>query len=490
MQLRGRLLSAAAVGHSSPQPTMQVLQDSSLRQNRALFATLVASFLMLLISAGLTFHISRQSVAADELVVHTLEVQQALGRTLLILGGAESGLRGFLLTGNEAFLRPHREAGDTLPGQLALVKNLVSNDPEQRANVAALAPLIQERLASIDAAVKAQREGRREDAIATLERSGLPVLNEIRSRIETMSRIEGEGLNTRHHTVVALRERFIHAVVVLLVACGVLAVFALISVRRYLAAVHESRSRLASHNAELEERVRNRTEELARAADEAHRERTRAEALLTDVNHRVGNNLALVSSFLTMQQRAVKNPDAARALTAARARVQAIASAHRKLRLGADFATVKVNEVLGAVLDDIGAGLPPGDLIRIHTRFEPLEINARDAVSLGVLTSELVMNAIKHAFSHGNGGEVSVTLERGADSVPVLEVADDGVGWHETHTPESGGLGAKIIDMVARQFGGRPERSARLQPGVAAQGRGPGTRIRVSLSKLQVMHDA
>jgi two-component sensor histidine kinase len=143
--------------------------------------------------------------------------------------------------------------------------------------------------------------------------------------------------------------------------------------------------------------------------------------------------------------------------------------------------------VLGAVLDDISAGLPPGDLIRIQCQVEPLEINARDAVSLGVLTSELVMNAIKHAFAPGETGEVSVLLGHGTDSVAVLEVSDDGVGWHDNkHSQETGGLGAKIIDMVARQFGGRPERSARFHEGAPAQGR-PGTRIRVNLAKLQVM---
>ena len=86
----------------------------------------------------------------------------------------------------------------------------------------------------------------------------------------------------------------------------------------------------------------------------------------------------------------------------------------------------------------------------------------------GVLTSELVMNAVKHAFAPGETGEVSVVLGRGADWVPVLEVADDGVGWHDKHSQETGGLGAKIIDMVARQFGGRPERSARFHEGAGA----------------------
>jgi two-component sensor histidine kinase/CHASE3 domain sensor protein len=466
---------------------MQVLQQPPLRRNRALVATIALSFLLLLCSAGLTFHVSRQGVEADELVVHTMEVQRALNKTLLTLGGAESGLRGFLLTGDEAFLKPHQEAGELLPEQLAALRRLVADNPAQLAHVEAFGPLIEQRLAGIDMALAADRDGRRADAIASLQRSGLPTLNEIRARIEVATEFEQRLLNERQQAAADLRGRFTSAVVVMLLACATLALFALVSVRRYVAAVHESRLRLASHNVELEERVKARTEELAKAAEDANRERARAESLLTNVNHRVGNNLALVSSFLTMQQRAVKNPDAARALSAARMRVQAIASAHRKLRLGADFATVKVNEVLGAVLEDISAGLPPGDLIRIQCQVEPLEINARDAVSLGVLTSELVMNAVKHAFAPGETGEVSVVLEHGADRIAVLEVSDDGVGWHDKHSQESGGLGAKIIDMVARQFGGRPERSVRFHEGLAAQGRRPGTRIRVNLTKLQVM---
>jgi len=465
---------------------MQDLQAPSLRRNHALVATIALSFLLLLGSTGLTFHVSRQGVAADAAVAHTLEVQSELTATLLTLSGAESGLRGYLLTDDEAFLEPHREARALLPEHLATLRRLVADNPAQLDSVETFAPLIEQRMTAIDEALSAQTAGRRAEAIAGLRRAGVPTLSDISARIEAAVDLERRLLAERQREAAALRDRFTSAVLLMLLACGVLALFALVSVRRYVAAVHRSRLQLAIHNAELEVRVRARTEELAKAAEQANRERARAESLLTDVNHRVGNNLALVSSFLTMQQRAVKNPDAARALDAARMRVQAVASAHRKLRLGADFATVKANEVLGAVLEDISAGLPPGDLIRLQCQVEPMEINARDAVSLGVLTSELVMNAVKHAFAPGESGEVSVVLAQGTNAVPVLEVSDDGVGWHDENSKETGGLGAKIIDMVARQFGGRPQRSARFHE-AAAQGRRPGTRVRVNLTKLQVM---
>jgi two-component sensor histidine kinase len=102
-------------------------------------------------------------------------------------------------------------------------------------------------------------------------------------------------------------------------------------------------------------------------------------------------------------------------------------------------------------------------------------------VTLGVLSSELVMNAVKHAFPAGEGGEVNVVFRCDSGAAPFLEVSDNGVGWHEKHTGEAQGLGARIIDMVARQFGSAPERSLCRNDGVR-----PGTRIKVRLEKLQV----
>jgi len=284
-----------------------------------------------------------------------------------------------------------------------------------------------------------------------------------------------------------LRSQFVASVASLVIAGGLLAVFALFSMRRYSESLALSREQLATYNRELEARVAERTAELVATTEIATRERNRAESLLTDVNHRVGNHLALVSAFLAMQQRAAGHPDAVKALAAARSRVQAIASAHRKLRLGADFASVRASEVLGAVIDDIAAGLPPGERIRIEHQVDAIEINARDAVSLGVLTSELVMNAARHAFPAGAAGEVRVIFSLDAARSPFLEVIDNGVGWHGKIAPESGaqnsgGLGGKIIEMVARQFRGQLARTV-----VHADADRPGTRVRIELSGLQVV---
>jgi two-component sensor histidine kinase/CHASE3 domain sensor protein len=445
--------------------------------------TVALSFLLLLAAALLVFQISREAAGAEAAVVHTLSVKQASSDLLNMLSTAESGQRGFLITRDERLLAPLHALRRDLDEKLRELQGLVSDNPAQGARLEELTPMIIERLGAIQQTLSLTEAGRQSEAARVVVERGAPLMEQVRRRFAQFQAAEDQLLLARQQHAAAISQQFLRAVTAMLVACGILAVFALISVRRYLHAIQHSRARLAAYNQELEVRVRERTEELARTAEVAERERMRAETLLTDVNHRVGNNLALVSSFLTMQQRVVKNPEAARALGAARARVQAIASAHRKLRLGADFASVKASDVLGAVLDDISAGLPPGDLIKVEYSVEPVEISARDAVTLGVLTSELVINAVKHAFVPGTGGLIKVVLSIGTGAVPLLEVSDNGVGWHEKNTRETGGLGARIVEMVAKQYGSSPERFP-VDPGAAR----PGTCVRIRLERLQVLH--
>jgi two-component sensor histidine kinase/CHASE3 domain sensor protein len=416
-------------------------------------------------------------------VVHTLEIKQAIARLQVALSAAESGLRGYMITHTQSFADECAAARDSIPGYLQTLAGLMTDNARQAQRIEAIEPLVTARIQLLNQALELAQHNSTEAVVQRMGNRGGRIREDLRERLDEVDQEESRLLDERRVRVSELRTQFVIAVAAMLSVCGVLACIALFSVRRYVSALDQNRRRLAAYNTELEERVAERTAELAQASEIANRERSRAEALLTDVNHRVGNNLALVSSFLTMQQRTVKSPEAGRALSAARGRVQAIASAHRKLRLGSDFATVKANEVLGAVLEDIAAGLPPGDLIKINVQVAPLEIHARDAVSLGVLTSELVMNAVKHAFSVGDAGEVSVVFSNDGASAPFLEVTDDGRGWHDPQTAEtSNGLGSRIIDMVARQFGGQPQRSRRRE-----DEHRPGTRIRIDLARLELM---
>ena len=472
---------------------MQDLDKKSARISQALMITVLLCFATLVVSTVILIGISRTAVRTDEWIAHTLEVKETLDTLLASVTAAETGQRGYLITGQEPMLVPYLEARESTATLLETLREQLVDNPIQVQRLQLLEPLVTDRMAAIQETIDLARQSQdRERIVGIITTRGAPAMERIREIISAMDVSETKLLIERRTEARVIREQFIKSVSGIVIVAGVFAVFALLSVRAYLRGLSESRRRIAAYQAELEARVTERTAELSRTAELAQRERSRAETLLTDVNHRVGNHLALVSSFLTLQQRAVTNPEAARALGAARARVQAVASSHRKLRLGADFATVKANEVLGAVLDDIHAGLPSDGRIRIQYDLLPLEIHARDAVSLGVLTSELVMNAIKHGFTGGESGEVRVTFATQGEGQPYLEVTDDGVGYDSKNNighdpqPTAGGegLGVRIVEMLARQFGGETAR-AHLREGAR-----PGTRIRVELRRLELMQPA
>ncbi len=108
-----------------------------------------------------------------------------------------------------------------------------------------------------------------------------------------------------------------------------------------------------TQNEALELEVAERTRAIEEARARADAERQRVEALLQDANHRIGNSLATVSSLLALQVLRTQSDEVRTALEAARLRVHAIASAHRRLRLGSDFESASADELLRAVLDDI-----------------------------------------------------------------------------------------------------------------------------------------
>ena len=103
-------------------------------------------------------------------------------------------------------------------------------------------------------------------------------------------------------------------------------------------------------------------------------------------------------------------------------------------------------------------------------------IPARDATTLGIVVSELVTNAVKHAFLPGADGNIWIRFLKSAEHGVELRVEDDGQGLPESGA-NSSGLGALIIKQLARQFGGVPHYDLR---------QGGGTVVRVELPNLGV----
>lgn len=398
-------------------------------------------------------------------VSHSIAIRERAERFLGHLRDAETGQRGFLLTADEAYLAPYTIGRSRAYPELEALEELVASDTAQRERVAQLRALTSEKLAELDSTVELARNGRVVQAVAALRAgSGGAVMTELRAttqQIQLAENLRLVELNRRE------AQRRLLASIGIVVALAALACAAWLQLQ-----MRQRRSRiLALSNAELERLVGERTQEL-------ENERLRIEALLGDVSHRVGNNLAMVSALLSVQSRQSGEPAVKAALAQAQSRIQAIAAGQRRLRLNLATDEIDAQPYMEDLLAEIGRNAD-GRPIAIELDMGAIRLPGKDAVSYVVIVNELVTNAIKHAFPAGLSGRILVQFRQEApeagqeEGALVLTIEDDGVGV-ATGT-ETKGLGHTVIASLLRSM------QATMETGPANPGAGrPGTRISLS----------
>ena len=177
------------------------------------------------------------------------------------------------------------------------------------------------------------------------------------------------------------------------------------------------------------------------------------DALMREIHHRVKNNLQIISSLLSMQQRALSDPQAKAAVGDTRQRISALALIYRTLYQSDDLryadARIFLTELVGQL---VASEAGRGPVVTSSVEADSLVVDPDKLAPLALWLVEAVTNAQKHAFA-GRGGALKVRFKvKGETS--VLEVEDDGPGVSETFRA---GVGRTLMGAFAKQLRGEVE---------------------------------
>ena len=190
---------------------------------------------------------------------------------------------------------------------------------------------------------------------------------------------------------------------------------------------------------------------LHRTADKLWIERERSEAMFSELQHRVANNMQLVASVLQLERTTERSK--ANSLAAAQRRLELLGTIHRRLYDPA-ASNEPVTMHLAALCDELVRAEGRNDL-EIDVQPSALMLGPERLIILSLLTAEIVTNSLKHAFKSG-GGRVAVRID-GLSDPCELTVSDNGSGMLAREEALGTSLGRSIISSLAAHLRGHVE---------------------------------
>ena len=194
--------------------------------------------------------------------------------------------------------------------------------------------------------------------------------------------------------------------------------------------------------------------------------------LLGEVHNRIANSLQIIASVLLQNARAVQSSESRAHLHDAHHRLMSVAAVQEQLAMSR-HGDVELRPYLTGLCHSLGASMIyDHNQLSIGVMADSSKVKADVSVSLGLIVTELVINALKHAFPDHREGKITVSyLSRGLDW--TLSVSDNGIGMPKSPNKIKIGLGTSIVQALARQ----------LHADVAHSGASLGTAVSIAHSE-------
>ncbi len=192
-------------------------------------------------------------------------------------------------------------------------------------------------------------------------------------------------------------------------------------------------------HAELQDRLKKMVEE--------------KEWLLKEVNHRVKNNLQILTSILNLQINQMKDNKLVPVIREFQNRFFALTSIYSSLYRRGESEEIDLSKYLRDLAHSLSVSYAgPENKITIACSADSMFVEYDDAITFGLIVNELISNSIKYAFPNGRKGLIEVKLKKKADQVSLI-VADNGIGKKDLLKPDSNNtLGLQLVESLVTQL--------------------------------------
>ncbi|MCR9171257.1 MAG: PAS domain S-box protein [bacterium] len=177
------------------------------------------------------------------------------------------------------------------------------------------------------------------------------------------------------------------------------------------------------------------------------------DVLLKEIHHRVKNNLQVISSILNLQSSFVSDENTLGILQESRNRIRSMAIIHENLYRTEDFASIKFDNYLRNLTANLIASYSVDRTIEFDADLQEVDLVLDQAIPCGLLTNELITNALKYAWEGQKGAaKIHLKLEQEGEMIK-LTIADNGVGLpQEFEDMQSDTLGLQLVTTLAEQL--------------------------------------
>ncbi len=178
------------------------------------------------------------------------------------------------------------------------------------------------------------------------------------------------------------------------------------------------------------------------------------EVMMSEIHHRVKNNLQMVSSILDLQARDLTDEKSMRVIEDSLSRINAISLIHQRLYQSDNIRGIKINTYLQELAFDILKNFSSSVTttpIQLTCKVDDLNMDLESAIPIGLITAELITNACKYAFLSIEKPEITITLNKQQDAL-VLIVTDNGVGKQAAVNESGTSFGTKLIKSLSRKL--------------------------------------